>query len=116
MTANKFLEDSMNGKDLHEKEKMLKEAANKPQDDKNNKPGLYYASGSRDKVIKICETATGRCITTLVSFFKQITVCLDSHFPNLEDPLQMLFEVRFVPLREYQFTLYRLAMIIGCED
>lgn len=59
----------MNGKDLHEKEKMLKEAANKPQDDKNNKPGLYYASGSRDKVIKICETATGRCITTLVSFF-----------------------------------------------
>lgn len=81
----------MNGKDLHEKERMLKEAANKPQDDKSNKPGLYYASGSRDKVIKICETATGRCITTLVSLFNQYVayfVAYERYFLNLEDPLQ----------------------------
>lgn len=108
MTANKFLEDSMNGKDLHEKEKMLKEAANKPQDDKNNKPGLYYASGSRDKVIKICETATGRCITTLVGHDnwvrglafhpsgRYLFSCSDDRSIRVWD-LQELRQIRLIP-------------------
>jgi hypothetical protein len=80
MPANKFLEDSMNGKDSHDKEKMLKEAANRPADDKSHKPGLYYASGSRDKVIKICETATGRCIATLV---RSVIIPSISFFSNI---------------------------------
>jgi WD40 repeat protein len=34
--------------------------------DRNKLSGLYVASGSRDKTIKIFESYTGRCILTLV--------------------------------------------------
>jgi len=63
-TANKILDDVMNDKKTMNNSS-LDEKTLKEKEEKMKKPGLYVASGSRDKSIKIFESLTGRCVMTL---------------------------------------------------